>query len=206
MKGKKIDLNGMRFGSWLVLGYGAKDAYGNTKWDCVCDCGVTSSVRSAELRNGNSTGCKKCQRDKVTTHGDYGTRLYNTWAQMKSRCFNINAQSYKDYGGRGITVCDEWSSYPFFRDWALSNDYTDELTLDRIDNDGNYDPSNCRWSTMKEQNRNKRGTIRMPDGTAAIVVAESNGVSRMTMYSRIKYGWCVEKAVSFPINYSNKGV
>lgn len=90
-------------------------------------------------------------------HGKKNTRLYRIWLQMKNRCFNIRTNRYKDYGGRGITVCDEWKNdFTKFYDWSILNGYQENLTIDRIDNDGNYEPSNCRWVTVKIQNRNSR--------------------------------------------------
>ena len=117
---------------------------------------ITSSIKS---KNAKSCGCYQKRRSSEThkTHGLGYTRLYNIWDKMKMRVYNPQYKRYSDYGGRGITICDEWKNdFMSFHDWAMSNGYSDELSIDRIDNDGNYCPENCRWTTRIIQNRNQR--------------------------------------------------
>lgn len=163
---KLIDLTGQRFGRLLVIRRVECEKHGEAKWLCQCDCGNETAVFGYLLRSGktSSCGCSKHdetfrnkKKEQSTVHGGCGTRLYRIWIGMKNRCYNPNAAKYKDYGGRGITICAEWKNdFPAFRDWALSHGYTDALSIDRIDVDGNYEPSNCRWATAKEQRHNRR--------------------------------------------------
>lgn len=157
-----IDLTGQRFGRLTVMDR-AWDKPG-VWWNCMCDCGNAKSIRSSQLRYGYTRSCG-CLRDEMReehnkpTHGETNTRLYNIWRGMKKRCYQPTSAGYKNYGGRGITVCDEWiASYEAFRDWSIANGYTDGLTLDRIDSNGNYEPSNCRYASYLEQENNKRNS------------------------------------------------
>ena len=156
--GKLIDLSGKRFGMLTVIEKVGTNAKGIAIWRCACDCGHCTTVRSDDLRCGKvkSCGCfKKTGLHK--SHGGTYTRLYRVWCSMRARCKNPNNEDYHNYGGRGICVCDDWlTDYSAFRDWSEANGYAVGLTIDRIDNDGNYQPENCRWVTMKVQNNNKK--------------------------------------------------
>lgn len=136
-------------------------------------------------------------------HRKRNTRLYGIWLQIKNRCFNSNTGRYKDYGGRGITICDEWkNNFQTFYEWAMSHGYSDELTIDRIDNNGDYEPSNCRWVTVKIQNRNARSNhlITYKGETHCIADwVDITGISRACISNRLKYGWSVERTLETPI-------
>lgn len=157
-----IDITGERYHSLKVVRFDhIKD--GKSYWLCKCDCGKFTIQSSNNLRRSRvkSCGCKRYDKfiKMNTKHGKHGTRIYNIWKGIKTRCLNPNHGDYKNYGGRGITICSEWMhNFQEFYDWSMAHGYSDNLTIDRINVNGNYEPSNCRWVTMKEQAHNKRNT------------------------------------------------
>lgn len=181
---KKEDLSGKKFGKLLVLIESGKNKSGNYMWLCLCDCGKKCVVSSGNLRKGHTKSCGCARKEaarktglkashKCSQNGDKYFRLYEVWQHMKERCENKNAQNYKYYGGRGICVCDEWKeSFEAFYSWALSSGYNDDLTIDRIDNDGDYTPENCRWATQKEQSRNRSTNINITIGNSTRTLTE----------------------------------
>lgn len=150
---------GDKFGKWTVIEYKGLSKNKEKTYLCQCECGRTSIISSTTLRKGKSKQCISCANKKENPYAR--ERLYLTWQGMKQRCLNPKQDSYKYYGGRGISICKEWMDYLAFKDWALKSGYDPdaprgECTIDRIDYNGNYEPSNCRWVSMKEQRINKR--------------------------------------------------
>lgn len=201
---KFIDLTGKKFNKLTVEKRLNNSLGGVPIWLCKCECGNYTKVRGSNLKNGavKSCGCLK-HLPHNAVHGMKNTRLYSLWRAMKNRCNNSNSSNYKRYGGRGIRVCDEWqNSFLSFYEWAKSNGYSDELSIDRIDNNGNYCPENCRWITFEEQCNNRRSNI----------VFEYNGEKHNLMqwcklldldykfiHNRIyKLKWDFEKAIITP--------
>jgi hypothetical protein len=170
-----------------------KDKYSNKIWKCTCSCGGNKDVNSMCLRQGltQSCGCISRERPSHTKHGGRGTSLYKVWKTMRERCNTRSCSCYHNYGGRGIEICTLWNDYSNFREWALSNGYDSNLTIDRINNNGNYEPENCRWATTKQQARNKRNTIYCLDNGISKPLAEiveEHGVKYRTAWQRIRRG------------------
>lgn len=154
------DLKGMQFGEWTVLEF----AFAKNRasfWKCQCSCGKMKDVISTTLKNGASKSCGcligKSAKERFTRHGVADTKIHMIWCSMKQRCGNINNKSYKNYGGRGISVCDRWLDFSnFYADMGSS--HHDGLTIERINNDGNYCPENCKWVPASEQSKNRRNS------------------------------------------------
>lgn len=174
-------------------------------WACKCDCGSQRSVIGADLRSGRSASCGCTIDDQrlgnlKRTHGSSGTRLHYAWKNMRSRCSNPDNGSFRYYGGRGISICKEWDDFSTFRDWAMENGYSSELTLERIDVNGDYCPRNCTWATKDAQAVNKTNNLRSPDGELWLHKARKHGVKDSAFRRRIFAGWPPEEAASVGMN------
>lgn len=205
---KRIDLTGQRFGRLIVIKNEAIDE--SRKCLCLCDCGNEKVINRYSLLNGDTRSCGCLHREifkKITTkHGQSNTKIYNIYNKMINRCNNPKDKKYSIYGGRGITVCDEWlNSFEAFFEWAIKNGFKEnttqkECSLDRIDVNGNYEPDNCRWATAKQQANNKRNNHFLTYQGETHTICEwgdITGLSPRLIESRIvKHNWSAEKALT----------
>jgi hypothetical protein len=188
-----INLIGKTFGRLTVIERGNNDNSGSSKWICKCECGNIKEIVGTVLRDGrsNSCGClhKESISNMMSTHRLTNTSLYRVFRSMKERCSNPNCESYHYYGGRGINVCNEWrNDFLSFHKWAYENGYKKDLSIDRIDNNGNYCPENCKWSTSKEQANNKRNNILISYEGNLVSITEASrlsGIAHSTLNSRV---------------------
>lgn len=207
---------GRRFGRLVVIGTGEKrlkkSGFYDDTWICKCDCGNIKTILGNSLRYGNtkSCGCLGKERGEenlriaretiFTKHNQFGTRLYNIWSKMNSRCYCKSATQYPNYGERGIKVCDEWRKFIPFYEWSMKNGYRDDLSIDRIDNDGDYCPENCRWVTWKQQANNRRNTRYLTYNGKTMCVKDweiETGINSVIIKHRIdRQGWSVERALT----------
>lgn len=201
------DLTGQKFGMLTAISFtGKKNKNGAHIWNCICECGTQTIASTAELTSGHKQTCGNHSRKQ--NYISKGTRLYRLWQNMKNRCYWEKDKSFANYGGRGIQVCPEWrNGFSVFREWALSSGYQENLTLDRINVNGNYEPSNCRWATAKEQQNNKRNNRNLEfNGEVHTVTewAQIIGIKRETLYRRLNVGWPIEKALKTPLRGKRK--
>lgn len=202
---KCIDLTGKRFGKLTVVSFDHRKGT-RAYWKCVCDCGGNRIVGIDHLKNGDIVDCGCVNRKKNppihSKHGMSYTRLYTIWALMKARCVNQNRKEYPRYGGRGIKLVDEWLEFQPFMEWAIGSGYSDELTLDRKDNDGNYTPDNCRWVTRLVQAYNKSNNRYITHNGETKTIcqwAKEYNISYNVLKKRLDdLGWDFGKAISEP--------
>jgi len=203
---KKVDMVGKKFGRWLVIEE-AEQKYGTGAFYlCECSCGARKVVKGYHLRKGLSSSCGCYSREVASemrknkkTHGLSNSRIYHIWVGMYGRCNDSKRPEYPRYGGRGIVICEDWKERANFFNWALTNGYDDNLTLDRIDPNGNYEPTNCRWITSKEQANNRRNTRYVEyEGNTYTLSDFSNtflSINKDTFYSRLSNGKTMEECM-----------
>lgn len=198
-------MTGERYGRLTVLDEFIRCSNHQSKWKCRCDCGNIVYVRRPDLVNGKTISCgcynRENSKKRHVKHLQCTTRLYYIWGGMMSRCTNPNNKNYYLYGGRGIKVCEDWQDSTRFMEWARANGYTDELTLDRIDFNGNYEPSNCRWVDWKTQANNKANNIFFDyKGEKKTIgqISDMTGLAYDLLYNRIRAGWTIEEATTIP--------
>lgn len=200
---KSLDLKGKRFHKLLVIEK-VKNQKHKTMWKCLCDCGNTTLVLTGNLNSNRvkSCGCLKNEKlvERSSIHNQRHTNLYEVWKTMKQRCFNPNNKSYKNYGARGISVCDEWKdNFTSFYEWSMANNYNKGLTIDRIDNNNNYCPENCRWVDRVIQANNTRWnkyiTINNKTDTLSNWI-KFYKISYDKYYRRIKKGYSEQEALT----------
>ncbi len=207
---KTRDIAGQKFGNLTAVRFDHRDEHtvgGQHYWLFRCDCGNEIVLRKSAVTSGNTKRCFCCAAQRSaeasTVHGGVGTRLYREWAGIVQRCTNPKDTSWGRYGAKGVTVCNEWRSFPAFRKWAYANGYNDSLTIDRVNPNGNYDPSNCRWASVREQANNKQGTLWIEYSGERLQLsywADRLGINYHTLYDRLYlHGWSVEKAFTTPV-------
>ena len=205
---KPLDLKGNRYGKLVVVKRVSGGKRGKSMWYCECDCGEKTVVVGTNLVRGltRSCGClsKDLTSERFTKHRLSALRIYKIWSDMKKRCTNKSHRSYKDYGGRGIKVCEEWMHYPQrFYEWSICNGYEDTLSIDRIDVDGDYCPENCRWADRVTQANNCRSNHYLTYNGETKTIAEwarELGIISDVIRARLsKLGWSVERTLSTPL-------
>lgn len=199
---KIIDMKGEKIGRLTVLERAENTKSNKAQWLCLCDCGNKVVIpRSSFIRGTKSCGCLRSDwaKENNRIHGMKKTRLYRIWSGMKDRCCNPNSKYWGRYGGRGICVCDEWKNFIDFYEWSLESGYSEKLTLDRIDNNGDYCPENCRWSTYKQQENNRSNNrILVHNGESHTISewSEIVGIDQRLISQRLYHGWSAYRALT----------
>ncbi len=203
MRIKREDLIGKKIHEWTVLGLDEKD---KQRIICRCSCGTVKSIIKTELTLNRTKSCQNCclikRNKKSATHNMEGTRLYHIWSSMKARCSRKANHDYCNYGERGISVCDEWLEFIPFMDWSLSHGYNRSLTIDRIDGNGNYEPSNCRWVTNIIQQNNKRNNHLLTNNGKTMNLKQWSiflDIPYKTLKSRVSLDWDDKKILETPV-------
>lgn len=203
-----IDLTGLRFGKLVVLKENGKNLKRNVVlWECVCDCGNICTVAGIDMKRKLTTSCgcmssRKIAGERNKTHGMAGTPLYGVWRSMRDRCKNPNNKSYKDYGGRGISVCEKWLTFEgFYED--MGNSYAKGLTIERVDSSKGYNNDNCTWIPKSQQTLNRRNNCYFTYNGETLplqTLCKKNNVTYSMVKKRITLGWSIERALETPSN------
>ena len=210
--GPRKDITGNRYHSLEIVGYAGMLKRGKAYWYCICDCGNVTMVDQCHLFSGHTKSCGCLQSvnhiKAITTHGLSKTRAYRILYGIIRRCYCSKHKAYPRYGGRGIAICDEWRNGPeIFCRWAFENGYKDNLTIDRIDNDGDYCPENCRWITYKEQANHRRNNHLVTCKGETRTLAEwetAAGILPKKIGERLRRGWSEEEAIYTPAGQKRK--
>lgn len=211
---KYIDITGQIFGRLTVIKRVENNKHNQVQYLCLCKCGNKKIITKNGLINGNykSCGCLKKEQDKINlkspTHNMSNTRLYNIWRGMKWRCTSKKNKRRKFYLDKNINVCDEWkNNFMSFYKWAIDNGYNDNLTIDRINNNGDYEPDNCRWATYTEQNNNQSTSKKYIYKNKTYTLKELSGMTGIklpTLYQRLEQSkWEINKAINTPVKTKN---
>ena len=201
MPNNKYNMIGKKFGRLTVINeLKERTKYGDKVYNCLCDCGKYIHAVGTILRRGSKKSCGCLNHEpKYKTHGLTNNRIYKTWNRIKQRCYNKNAPNYKNYGARGIRICDEWlHDFDVFYEWAMSHGYDDTLTIDRINVNGNYEPDNCRWISNLEQQNNKRNNVYLTYNGKVQTMAQwarELNLSYNTISTRHYIGWSDEECL-----------
>lgn len=194
------DVTGQRFGMLTAIKIAERNPL---KWECKCDCGNTCVVRANNLLHNKQKSCGCLSHKGNPIHKQCYTRVYRIYAKIKRRCFAVDDPAYPRYGGRGITMCEEWKkSFESFSSWAYSNGYKDGLSIDRIDNNGDYSPENCRWADIYCQANNKRNNILYSYNGETKTLAKwckEKNMSYKVVWYRLSKGWSFERAITKPV-------
>lgn len=192
----RLDLTGKRYGKLIALEISGFDKWGAALWRCQCDCGSETVTRGTNITSGKSVSCGCGVRiaavKSQTTHGKSKTVIYRAWRAMLGRCYHKKSENYKNYGGRGIIVCDRWRTKFENFDDDMGKSWFEGAELDRKDNNGNYEPSNCRWTTKKVQQSNKRNNHRLTINGKTLTIAQwgdESGLKPNTILTRVRRGW-----------------
>lgn len=204
---KYRNLTNQKFGRLTAIKMIKRENH-KTYWLFKCECGNEIVIPFTYVTTGDckSCGCyrkEKCKDNAKRTHNMSKTRMYRIWTHMKKRCYDVNAQAYMNYGDRGIKVCNEWkNNFINFYNWAINNGYREDLSIDRIDVNGNYEPSNCRWATIKEQNNNMRRNHWIYYNDEKLTMkqfSEKYNIPYDLVKNRIRYKWSIERIINTPL-------